>query len=79
MTPFQTPTSWLSLSEGPLDPLDYLSSVVSKAASVERWYLKVKSNPQDSSSLFREPVDLSDLFTPNIFLNAFRQQAARLE
>ncbi len=73
---FQTPTAWLSLCEGPLDPLDYLSSIVSKAASVERWYLKVKSS-SDGKSLFRDSLDLSDLFTPSIFLNAFRQQTAR--
>ncbi|XP_075248310.1 cytoplasmic dynein 2 heavy chain 1-like [Convolutriloba macropyga] len=73
----ETPTTWLSLSEGPLDPLDYLSSVVSKAASVEKWYLKVKSSASNVTSLFRDSLDLSDLFNPAIFLNAFRQQAAR--
>ncbi len=66
----ETPAKWLSLWDGPEDPMDYIETVVAKINEVEKW----KSG---ASSLLSKDLDLSDLFHPDTFLGALRQETAR--
>lgn len=68
----QTPISWLSKWDGPEDPLQYLRSLVARAVAVQNWVERI-----ESGRLLEEKLDLSDLFHPDTFLNAVRQQTAR--
>uniref|UniRef100_A0A1I7UMZ6 Cytoplasmic dynein 2 heavy chain 1 n=1 Tax=Caenorhabditis tropicalis TaxID=1561998 RepID=A0A1I7UMZ6_9PELO len=68
----QTPDEWDSLWAGPTDPADYLNAVVKKTRGTMQLYESSKS-----SSLLSSPIDFSDLFYPNIFLNALRQMTSR--
>ncbi|XP_069998938.1 cytoplasmic dynein 2 heavy chain 1 isoform X2 [Penaeus vannamei] len=68
----ETPSSWLSLWEGPEDPLEYLRSLVRRANGIGKWVAK-----SDQGNLLKEPLDLSDLLHSATFLNALRQQTAR--
>lgn len=68
----QTPMSWLSQWDGPEDPIQYLKGLVARATAIQGWVEKA-----ESGSLLRETLDLSELFRPDTFLNALRQQTAR--
>lgn len=68
----QTPNSWQKKWEGPEDPLAYLRATMRKALAIQTWLPKAESN-----QLLQESLDLSHLFHPETFLNAFRQQTAR--
>ncbi|XP_037796301.1 LOW QUALITY PROTEIN: cytoplasmic dynein 2 heavy chain 1-like [Penaeus monodon] len=68
----ETPSSWLSLWEGPEDPLEYLRSLVRRANGIGKWVAR-----SDQGNLLKEPLDLSDLLHSATFLNALRQQTAR--
>ncbi|EGT58333.1 hypothetical protein CAEBREN_28930, partial [Caenorhabditis brenneri] len=68
----QTPDEWDSLWAGPTDPADYLNAVVKKTRGTMQLYDSSKS-----SSILSSPIDFSDLFYPNIFLNALRQTTSR--
>ena len=70
---WQTPQSWLSKWDGPEDPMQYLRSLVARAMALQSWVEKVERN-----SLLNEPLLLNELFHPDTFLNALRQQTARL-
>ncbi|CAM9717863.1 unnamed protein product, partial [Sphacelaria rigidula] len=61
------------LWEGPETPQAWLAALARKKASLSRWEAAVTKG-----DLLNHPVDLSNLFNPNTFLNAVRQQTARL-
>lgn len=60
--------------EGPDDPVVYLRSLVAKALALGSWEEKGAAGSLLQSS---SPLDLSELFHPDTFLNALRQQTAR--
>ncbi|CAL1541204.1 unnamed protein product [Lymnaea stagnalis] len=68
----ETPLNWLSKWDGPEDPVQYLRGLVTRAAAIQTWVERA-----ESGALLRETLDLSDLFRPDTFLNALRQQTAR--
>ena len=68
----QTPMSWLSKCDGPEDPLSYLRGLVNRAIAIQSWVERA-----ESGRLLSETLDLSELFHPDTFLNALRQQTAR--
>ncbi|XP_052794024.1 cytoplasmic dynein 2 heavy chain 1-like isoform X3 [Mya arenaria] len=68
----ETPLSWQAMWDGPEDPVQYLRGLVSRALAVQSWVDKV-----ENGSLLRDTLDLSELFRPDTFLNALRQQTAR--
>jgi len=68
----EVPTSWCDLWEGPDDPTLYLRSVVGKALALGAWEERGRGG-----TLLQGALDLSELFHPNTFLNALRQQTAR--
>ena len=69
----QVPLSWYSLWEGPEDPVFYLRSLVAKSLALGSWEEKCHAG----TLLKGEVLDLSELFHPDTFLNALRQQSAR--
>ncbi|PIC50086.1 hypothetical protein B9Z55_000113 [Caenorhabditis nigoni] len=68
----QTPDEWDRLWAGPTDPADFLSAVVKKTRGTMQLFEASKS-----TSILSSPIDFSDLFYPNIFLNALRQTTSR--
>ena len=70
---WQVPLSWSSLWDGPVDPVNYLRTLVAKTLALRVW----QSQSDQGTLLTGEPLDLSDLFHPATFLNALRQQTAR--
>jgi len=64
--------SWLGKWDGPEDPLQYLRALIGRTMALEAWVQKVERN-----SLLQEPLLLHELFHPDTFLNALRQQTAR--
>ena len=68
--------SWYELWEGPEDPVVYLRSLVSKSLALGAWEEKARSNSLLQGQT-RSPLDLSELFHPDTFFNALRQQTAR--
>jgi dynein heavy chain 2 len=67
------PSEWEELWEGPSDPFQYLRSLVGKSLALSMWEERVRRGDLLSGGL-----ELSDLFRPATFLNALRQQTARL-
>lgn len=59
------------LWEGPETPQAWLTAMARKKASLSRWEGAVARG-----DLLDNPVDLSNLFNPNTFLNAVRQQVS---
>lgn len=70
----ETPSDWLKLWDGPEDPAQWLKAVTQKTVALGTWLEKVQSN-----ALLANVLDLSQLFHPDTFLNAFRQQTARCD
>ncbi|XP_071951365.1 cytoplasmic dynein 2 heavy chain 1-like isoform X2 [Antedon mediterranea] len=68
----EVPLAWQKKWNGPEDPIHYLRTVVARTIALQGWVQKVQSN-----SLLSDTVDLSELFHPDTFLNALRQQTAR--
>ena len=64
--------SWLSKWDGPGEPLHYLRGLVFRSIAVKSWVDRA-----ENGSLLNDTLDLSELFHPDTFLNALRQQAAR--
>ena len=62
--------SWLKKWDGPEDPMQYLRGLVARACAILNW---VEKGPR----LLHETLDLAELFHPDTFLNALRQQTAR--
>ena len=67
----ETPMTWSDRTPGPDDPLEYLRALISRTVAVQQW-----AQQAEQGVLFNAPLDLSDLFNPATFLNAFRQQVA---
>ena len=68
----QVPVSWMSEWEGPGEPALYLRSLVGKALALGVWEERGREG-----RLLQDTLDLSELFHPDTFLNALRQQTAR--
>ncbi|XP_033122293.1 cytoplasmic dynein 2 heavy chain 1-like, partial [Anneissia japonica] len=68
----EVPVTWQKKWDGPEDPIHYLRTLVARTIALQGWVQKVQSN-----SLLSDTVDLSELFHPDTFLNALRQQTAR--
>ncbi len=64
---------WYSVWEGPEDPVAYLRGLVAKTLALGSWEEKGVAG----SLLKSDSLDLSELFHPDTFLNALRQQTAR--
>lgn len=58
--------------EGPDTPQAWLTAMARKKASLSRWEAAVAKG-----GLLDHPVDLGNLFNPNTFLNAVRQQVCK--
>ncbi|XP_063807614.1 cytoplasmic dynein 2 heavy chain 1 isoform X2 [Pseudophryne corroboree] len=66
------PLSWQNKWEGPDDPLQYLRGLVSRTVAIQNWVEKA-----EKQTLLSDTIDLSELFHPDTFLNALRQETAR--
>ena len=64
--------SWLREWEGPEEPALYLRSLVGKTLALGVWEERGREG-----RLLQGTLDLSELFHPDTFLNALRQQTAR--
>ncbi|XP_040514464.1 cytoplasmic dynein 2 heavy chain 1 isoform X1 [Gallus gallus] len=67
------PPTWQSKWEGPEDPLQYIRSLVARALAIQNWVEKA-----EKQKLLSDTLDLSELFHPDTFLNALRQETARV-
>ena len=52
--------------------MQYLRGLITRAQAIQGWVEKAEGN-----RLLSETLDLSELFHPDTFLNALRQQTAR--
>uniref|UniRef100_A0A8C9DBD6 Dynein cytoplasmic 2 heavy chain 1 n=1 Tax=Panthera leo TaxID=9689 RepID=A0A8C9DBD6_PANLE len=68
----QCPVAWQSRWEGPEDPLQYLRGLVARALAIQSWVERA-----EKQALLSDTLDLSELFHPDTFLNALRQETAR--
>uniref|UniRef100_A0A287A3H7 Dynein cytoplasmic 2 heavy chain 1 n=1 Tax=Sus scrofa TaxID=9823 RepID=A0A287A3H7_PIG len=68
----QCPLTWQSKWEGPEDPLQYLRGLVARALAIQSWVERA-----EKQTLLTDTLDLSELFHPDTFLNALRQETAR--
>ncbi|XP_053312461.1 cytoplasmic dynein 2 heavy chain 1 isoform X2 [Spea bombifrons] len=66
------PLAWQNKWEGPEDPLQYLRGLVTRAVAIQNWVEKA-----EKQTLLSDNLDLSELFHPDTFLNALRQETAR--
>ncbi|XP_030099868.1 cytoplasmic dynein 2 heavy chain 1 isoform X1 [Mus musculus] len=66
------PLTWQSRWEGPEDPLQYLRGLVARTLAIQNWVEKA-----EKQVLLADTLDLSELFHPDTFLNALRQETAR--
>lgn len=69
----QIPASWLKVWDGPSEPPQYLRLLVAKTLALNSWEEKATAG----QLLDKTTLDLSELFHPDTFLNALRQQTAR--
>ncbi|KAJ8027756.1 Cytoplasmic dynein 2 heavy chain 1 [Holothuria leucospilota] len=68
----ETPLLWQNKWEGPEDPIQYLRTIVTRSLAIQNWVEMV-----EKGRLMSETLDLSELFHPDTFLNALRQETAR--
>ncbi|KAM6946318.1 LOW QUALITY PROTEIN: cytoplasmic dynein 2 heavy chain 1 [Aplochiton taeniatus] len=68
----ECPLSWQNKWEGPEDPMQYLRAVVARALAIQSWVERA-----ERQALLSDTLDLSELFHPDTFLNALRQETAR--
>ena len=66
------PANWERAWEGPESPSEWIITVNRKAIALLKWLQLVQAK-----QLLENPVNLSDLFHPETFLNALRQRSAR--
>ncbi|XP_068122972.1 cytoplasmic dynein 2 heavy chain 1 isoform X2 [Hyperolius riggenbachi] len=66
------PLAWQNKWEGPEEPLQYLKGLVSRAVAIQSWVEKA-----EKQTLLSDTLDLSEIFHPDTFLNALRQETAR--
>ncbi|XP_043928516.1 cytoplasmic dynein 2 heavy chain 1 isoform X1 [Protopterus annectens] len=69
----ECPLSWQSKWDGPEDPMQYLRGLVARALAIQNWVEKA-----EKQTLLSDTLDLSELFHPDTFLNALRQETARV-
>uniref|UniRef100_A0A3P9QAB0 Cytoplasmic dynein 2 heavy chain 1 n=1 Tax=Poecilia reticulata TaxID=8081 RepID=A0A3P9QAB0_POERE len=63
---------WQNKWEGPEEPMQYLRAVVARALATQSWVERASRQ-----ALLSDILDLSELFHPDTFLNALRQETAR--
>ncbi|XP_075905861.1 cytoplasmic dynein 2 heavy chain 1 [Nelusetta ayraudi] len=68
----ECPLSWQNKWEGPEEPMQYLRAVVTRALAIQSWVERA-----GRQALLSDTLDLSELFHPDTFLNALRQETAR--
>ncbi|KAM4627347.1 cytoplasmic dynein 2 heavy chain 1 [Polymixia lowei] len=68
----ECPLTWQNKWEGPEEPMQYLRAVVTRALALQSWVERA-----GREALLSDTLDLSDLFHPDTFLNALRQETAR--
>ncbi|XP_022659262.1 cytoplasmic dynein 2 heavy chain 1-like [Varroa destructor] len=68
----ETPLEWQRQWSGPEDPYNYMRQLVSKASAIQNKWMS------SSGFSFDAIFDLAELLHPNKFLNALRQQTARI-
>ncbi|XP_068612804.1 cytoplasmic dynein 2 heavy chain 1 isoform X2 [Brachionichthys hirsutus] len=66
------PSTWQNKWEGPEEPMQYLRAVVTRALAIQTWVERAARQ-----ALLSDVLDLSELFHPDTFLNALRQETAR--
>jgi len=64
--------SWQKLFDGPSDSINFIREVARKASAIKVWLSQAASQ-----SLLSASLNLSELFHPATFLNAFRQYTSR--
>ncbi|KAF0030538.1 hypothetical protein F2P81_017269 [Scophthalmus maximus] len=70
----ECPSTWQNKWDGPEEPMQYLRAVVTQALAIQSWVERA-----GRQALLSDTLDLSELFHPDTFLNALRQETARLE
>ncbi|KAM9317805.1 cytoplasmic dynein 2 heavy chain 1 [Pholidichthys leucotaenia] len=68
----ECPLTWQNKWEGPEEPMQYLKAVVTRALAIQSWVERASRQ-----ALLSDILDLSELFHPDTFLNALRQETAR--
>uniref|UniRef100_A0A3P8WNV8 Cytoplasmic dynein 2 heavy chain 1 n=1 Tax=Cynoglossus semilaevis TaxID=244447 RepID=A0A3P8WNV8_CYNSE len=68
----ECPLKWQNKWEGPEEPMQYLRAVVTRALAIQSWVER-----GSRQALLSDTLDLSELFHPDTFLNALRQETAR--
>jgi dynein heavy chain 2, cytosolic len=68
----EVPGEWSKEWDGPSEPLRYVRGLVSRVTALESWVQRA-----ESGRLIGTRVNLNELFRPDTFLNALRQQSAR--
>uniref|UniRef100_H2M4S9 Cytoplasmic dynein 2 heavy chain 1 n=1 Tax=Oryzias latipes TaxID=8090 RepID=H2M4S9_ORYLA len=69
----ECPITWQNKWEGPEEPMQYLRAVVTRALAMQVNWVERASR----QALLSNILDLSELFHPDTFLNALRQETAR--
>lgn len=70
------PDHWRGEWEGPESPMQWLSGLAARCGALSRWQAACAAG--GARALLTAPLQLNDLFRPATFLNALRQQTARL-
>ncbi|XP_054598719.1 cytoplasmic dynein 2 heavy chain 1 isoform X1 [Nothobranchius furzeri] len=68
----ECPLTWQNKWEGPEEPMQYLRAVVTRSLAIQSWVERASRQ-----ALLSDLLDLSELFHPDTFLNALRQETAR--
>ncbi|KAM9852784.1 cytoplasmic dynein 2 heavy chain 1 isoform 4-T4 [Aulostomus maculatus] len=68
----ECPLTWQNKWDGPEEPMQYLRAVVTRAFAMQSWVERAARQ-----ALLSDTLDLSELFHPDTFLNALRQETAR--
>lgn len=69
----ETPWRWAKHWIGPEDPAKWMRELATRKRAVDHWLAKV-----EQGALMQHPVVLSQIFRARTFLNALRQQTARV-
>ncbi|XP_017286523.1 cytoplasmic dynein 2 heavy chain 1 isoform X3 [Kryptolebias marmoratus] len=64
--------TWQNKWEGPEEPMQYLRAIVTRTLAIQSWVERA-----GRQALLSDILDLSELFHPDTFLNALRQETAR--
>uniref|UniRef100_A0A8C4HEE2 Cytoplasmic dynein 2 heavy chain 1 n=1 Tax=Dicentrarchus labrax TaxID=13489 RepID=A0A8C4HEE2_DICLA len=68
----ECPLTWQNKWEGAEEPMQYLRAVVTRALAIQSWVER-----SSRQALLSDTLDLAELFHPDTFLNALRQETAR--